>query len=86
VTNSSEGVVDFPNWNSYFLLVFEAFQMERVRDTKLGDRDRLKWSTGRMAPSLYLGLGFAGFFPLDEVALLRVKKGKRSISTWKAKR
>lgn len=35
------------------------------------DRDRIIWSTGHKAPSLYLGLGFAGFFPLDEVVLLR---------------
>jgi transketolase len=36
-----------------------------------GDRDRIIWSTGHKAPSLYLGLGFAGFFPLDDVVLLR---------------
>ncbi|MBZ5722230.1 MAG: transketolase [Acidobacteriia bacterium] len=35
------------------------------------DRDRIVWSTGHKAPSLYLGLAFAGFCPLDEVALLR---------------
>src|SRR5271157_3458014 len=35
------------------------------------DRDRIIWSTGHKAPSLYLGLGFAGFFPLEEVVLLR---------------
>jgi len=35
------------------------------------NRDRIIWSTGHKAPSLYLGLGFAGFFPLDEVVLLR---------------
>jgi transketolase len=35
------------------------------------DRDRIIWSTGHKAPSLYLGLGFAGFCPLEDVALLR---------------
>ena len=34
-------------------------------------RDRIIWSTGHKAPSLYLGLAFAGFCPLEEVALLR---------------
>jgi transketolase len=35
------------------------------------DRDRIVWSTGHKAPSLYLGLGFAGFHPLEDVVLLR---------------
>ncbi|HKS75882.1 MAG TPA: transketolase, partial [Terriglobales bacterium] len=35
------------------------------------DRDRIVWSTGHKAPSLYLGLGFAGFCPLEDVVLLR---------------
>jgi len=35
------------------------------------DRDRIIWSTGHKAPSLYLGLAFAGFCPVDDVALLR---------------
>jgi transketolase len=35
------------------------------------DRDRVIWSTGHKAPSLYLGLAFAGFCPLDDVVLLR---------------
>ena len=35
------------------------------------DRDRIIWSTGHKAPSLYLGLAFAGFYPADDVALLR---------------
>ena len=35
------------------------------------DRDRIVWSTGHKAPSLYLGLAFAGFCPLEEVVLLR---------------
>jgi transketolase len=35
------------------------------------DRDRIIWSTGHKAPSLYLGLAFAGFCPKADVALLR---------------
>ncbi len=35
------------------------------------DRDRIVWSAGHKAPSLYLGLAFAGFCPLDDVATLR---------------
>src|ERR1022692_4962883 len=35
------------------------------------DRDRIVWSTGHKAPSLYLGLAFAGFHPKEDVALLR---------------
>src|SRR5437660_6840983 len=35
------------------------------------DRDRIVWSTGHKAPSLYLGLAFAGFCALDDVVLLR---------------
>ncbi len=35
------------------------------------NRDRIIWSTGHKAPSLYLGLAFAGFCPLKDVALLR---------------
>ncbi len=34
-------------------------------------RDRIIWSTGHRAPSLYLGLAFAGFCPLDDVVTLR---------------
>ncbi len=34
-------------------------------------RDRIIWSTGHKAPSLYIGLAFAGFCPLDDVVLLR---------------
>lgn len=36
-----------------------------------GDRDRIVWSTGHKAPSLYLGLAFAGFFRKEDVMLLR---------------
>ena len=35
------------------------------------DRDRIIWSTGHKAPSLYLGLAFAGFCPVDDVMQLR---------------
>jgi transketolase len=35
------------------------------------DRDRIVWSTGHKAPSLYLGLAFAGFCPLEDVVFLR---------------
>src|SRR5579864_5531848 len=35
------------------------------------DRDRIIWSTGHKAPSLYLGLAFAGFHPLEDVVTLR---------------
>ena len=35
------------------------------------ERDRIIWSTGHKAPSLYLGLAFAGFCPLADVVLLR---------------
>jgi transketolase len=35
------------------------------------DRDRIVWSTGHKAPSLYLGLAFAGFCPLEDVVYLR---------------
>src|SRR5581483_2665845 len=34
-------------------------------------RDRIIWSGGHKAPSLYLGLAFAGFYPKEDVALLR---------------
>jgi transketolase len=34
-------------------------------------RDRIVWSTGHKAPNLYIGLGMAGFFDVEEVAKLR---------------
>jgi transketolase len=34
-------------------------------------RDRIVWSTGHKAPSLYLGLAFAGFCPLEDLVYLR---------------
>jgi transketolase len=35
------------------------------------DRDRIVWSAGHKAPSLYLGLASAGFCPLEDVVTLR---------------
>ena len=35
------------------------------------DRDRIIWFTGHKAPSLYVGLAFAGFCPLEDVVFLR---------------
>src|SRR5438552_7355983 len=41
------------------------------RNPSWADRDRIVWSTGHKAPSLYLGLAFAGFHPVDDVVTLR---------------
>ena len=41
------------------------------KNPEWADRDRIIWSTGHKAPSLYLGLGFAGFFPREDVVTLR---------------
>ena len=35
------------------------------------ERDRVFWSAGHKAPALYVALGRAGYFPLDDVVLLR---------------
>ncbi len=35
------------------------------------DRDRIFWSAGHKAPALYIGLGMAGFFNIEEVVTLR---------------
>jgi transketolase len=35
------------------------------------ERDRIIWSAGHKAPALYVGLGYAGFYDVDEVILLR---------------
>jgi transketolase len=35
------------------------------------ERDRVFWSAGHKAPALYVALGTAGYFPLDDVGLLR---------------
>ena len=40
-------------------------------DPSWPDRDRVFWSAGHKAPALYVALGRAGYFPLDEVVLLR---------------
>jgi len=41
------------------------------RNPNWSGRDRIIWSTGHKAPSLYLGLAFAGFFPAEDVVTLR---------------
>ena len=41
------------------------------RNPNWPDRDRIIWSTGHKAPSLYLGLAFAGFCPIEDVVTLR---------------
>jgi transketolase len=41
------------------------------RNPNWAERDRIIWSGGHKAPSLYLGLAFAGFCKLQDVALLR---------------
>jgi transketolase len=35
------------------------------------ERDRIVWSAGHKAPALYVGLGFAGFCPREDVVTLR---------------
>ena len=35
------------------------------------ERDRIIWSGGHKAPALYLGLGFAGYFPIEDIMTLR---------------
>jgi transketolase len=35
------------------------------------DRDRVFWSAGHKAPALYVALGKAGYFPLEDTVLLR---------------
>jgi transketolase len=34
-------------------------------------RDRVIWSGGHKAPALYLGLAFAGYFPIEDIVTLR---------------
>jgi transketolase len=41
------------------------------RNPNWPDRDRILWSAGHKAPSLYLGLAFAGFCHMDDVVTLR---------------
>ncbi|HEV2423511.1 MAG TPA: transketolase [Terriglobia bacterium] len=40
-------------------------------DPSWPDRDRVFWSAGHKAPALYVALGKAGYFPLDDTVLLR---------------
>ncbi|MBC8205151.1 MAG: transketolase, partial [FCB group bacterium] len=40
-------------------------------DPEWDGRDRIIWSTGHKAPNLYLGLGIAGFFDVEDVVRLR---------------
>ncbi len=40
-------------------------------DPSWEDRDRIIWSTGHKAPTLYLCLGASGYFDIDDVARLR---------------
>jgi transketolase len=35
------------------------------------NRDRILWSAGHKAPALYVSLGIAGFFPIEEIVTLR---------------
>src|SRR5664280_34939 len=35
------------------------------------ERDRIIWSAGHKAPALYLGLAFAGYFPVEDIVTLR---------------
>jgi len=41
------------------------------KDPNWPERDRVFWSAGHKAPALYVALGRAGYFPLDDVVLLR---------------
>jgi transketolase len=41
------------------------------RNPNWPERDRVFWSTGHKAPALYVALGRAGYFPLDDTVLLR---------------
>jgi len=40
-------------------------------DPEWKHRDRIIWSGGHKAPALYLGLGFAGYFPIEDIVTLR---------------
>src|SRR5512142_1510553 len=40
-------------------------------DPKWPERDRVFWSAGHKAPALYVALGRSGYFPLDDMVLLR---------------
>ena len=40
-------------------------------DPQWDDRDRVIWSVGHKAPALYVALGMAGYFPLEDTVKLR---------------
>ncbi len=40
-------------------------------DPNWPDRDRVIWSAGHKAPALYISLGMAGYFDIEETVLLR---------------
>ena len=41
------------------------------KDANWPERDRIVWSAGHKAPALYVSLGMAGFFPIEDVVTLR---------------
>ncbi len=41
------------------------------KDSLWKDRDRIIWSAGHKAPALYIGLGMAGYFNIEDVVTLR---------------
>lgn len=41
------------------------------KDPSWPERDRVFWSSGHKAPALYVALGKAGYFPMDDTVLLR---------------
>lgn len=41
------------------------------KNPKWDGRDRIIWSTGHKAPNLYIGLGMAGYFDVEDVVRLR---------------
>ena len=41
------------------------------REPHWPERDRIVWSAGHKAPALYVSLGMAGFFPIEDVVTLR---------------
>jgi transketolase len=41
------------------------------KDAFWDGRDRIVWSAGHKAPALYIALGMAGYFPVEEVCTLR---------------
>jgi transketolase len=52
------------------------------------ERDRIIWSTGHKAPALYISLGIAGYFPIEDVAKLladALARDLRDHPQWKPK-